>query len=216
VNYDLGFEYYTRHTGLFSVNLYHKAIDKFIYSSRSERAGSIETVDGMPVPVSEPQNGARATIDGVEVTLQRQFRFLPSPWDGLGVNLNYTFQKSEAETNLAWRAGRKTDFLNAPHRLWNLAFYYEKYGFEARLAASFNDKYIEDLRNYGHDKWVLARTMLDLKLGYRLVRGWKLSIEGHNLNNEHVYWASHGPSGAFQKDYTRTGTYWIFAANWNY
>jgi len=35
-NYDLGVEYYTRNTGLMSVNFYHKDIDKFIFSSKSE------------------------------------------------------------------------------------------------------------------------------------------------------------------------------------
>ena len=72
-----------------------------------------------------PRTRTRATSRGVELTYQTFFTFLPSPLDGLGVNLNYTFADSSVTV-----FGRTDDlpFFRQSDRVGNAAVLYEKYG----------------------------------------------------------------------------------------
>jgi len=46
--------------------------------------------------VVEPTNSIDgATVEGFEISYQSAFTNLPSPWDGFGVLLNYTYQDSD-------------------------------------------------------------------------------------------------------------------------
>lgn len=215
-NFDLGFEFYTKHAGMFSANVFHKRIEKFILFNNGQNETVPGTANGLPVNVTQPSNGSDAMISGIELSFQHQLRSLPSPFDGLGFVTNVTFQTSEAETGIRYRLGRKVDFINAPERLWNLALYYEKYGWEARLAGTYNGKYIEDFRGYAVDKWIQPRTQIDFKLSRRLGGRWRAYFEAANLTNEHIYWATRGSQISFQKDYTEVGTSYIFGLNWNH
>ena len=169
----------------------------------------------LAVNVTQPSNGSDAKISGIELSFQHQLRSLPSPFDGLGFVTNVTFQSSAAETGIPYRLGKKVDFINAPERLWNVALYYEKYGYEARLAATHNGKFIEDFRTYAVDKWVQPRTQFDLKFSRKIGAHWRVYVEGQNLTNEHIYWTTNGPKISFQKDYTEVGTSYIVGLNWS-
>jgi len=214
-NFDLGFELYTKHAGVFSMNVFHKRIAKFILFNNGQNETVPGTVNDLPVTVTQPSNGSDATITGVELSFNHQLRTLPSPFDGLGFVSNITFQTSEAETGIPYRIGNKVDFINAPERLWNLALYYEKYGWEARLAGTYNGKYIEDFRTYAVDKWVQPRTQFDFKISRRLGGRWRAYFEAANLTNEHIYWTTNGPKISFQKDYTEVGRSYTFGMSWS-
>jgi TonB-dependent receptor len=213
-NFDLGFEYYTRDGGLFSLGVYHKRIRNFILGDNGESEAVVGAVDNLPVPVTQPKNGSAAEITGVELTFQQQLRTLPAPFDGLGVAMNLTLQTSAAETGIPFRQGRRVEFMNSPEQLWNAALFYEKAGWEARLAASFNGAYIEDLRAHAVDKWIQARTQYDFKLSRRIGAGWRGYFEIQNLTNEPVYWATHGRKITNVKDYTEVGTSFIAGVSW--
>jgi len=214
-NFDLGFELYTKHAGMFSLNVFHKRIEKFILFNNGQNETVPGTANNLPVTVTQPSNGSDATITGVELSFNHQLRSLPSPFDGLGFVSNVTFQTSEAETGIPYRRGHKVDFINAPERLWNLALYYEKYGWEARLAGTYNGKYIEDFRTYAVDKWIQPRTQIDFKISRRLGGRWRAYFEAANLTNEHIYWATNGPKVSFQKDYTEVGRTYTFGMSWS-
>lgn len=47
-----------------------------------------------PVAVTQYTNGPGGVLNGIEITLQQQLSFLPAPFDGLGVNANYTLLHS--------------------------------------------------------------------------------------------------------------------------
>jgi TonB-dependent receptor len=214
-NFDVGFEYYTRDGGLVSMGLYHKRIRNFILGDNGASETVVGAVNNLPVPVSQPKNGSAAEITGVELTFQQQLRSLPAPFDGLGVAMNLTLQSSEAETGIPFRQGRKVEFMNSPETLWNAALVYEKDGWEARFAASFNGSYIEDLRAHAVDKWIQSRTQYDFKISRRAVAGWRVFFEAQNLTNEPVYWATHGRKITNVKDYTEVGTTYLFGVNWS-
>lgn len=213
-NFDLNVEYYTRDGGLVALGAYHKRIRNFILGDNGQSETVVGAVDNLPVPVSQPKNGAAAIITGLELTLQQQLRTLPAPFDGLGLQINLTLQDSQAETGIPFRQGRRVEFMNSPDRLWNAALVYERSGWEARLAAGHNGAYIEDLRAHAVDKWIQARTQLDFKVSRVLGGGLRLFLEAQNLTNEPVYWATHGREITNVKDYTETGTTFVFGVHW--
>ena len=82
-----------------------------------------------------PENADSGHIAGVELTYQTFFTFLPSPLDGLGVNLNYTFADSSVTV-----FGRTGDlpFFRQSDRVGNAAVLYEKYGVTGQFSVSYN------------------------------------------------------------------------------
>lgn len=205
VNLDLGYEFYPGGVSLLSLNLFYKDIRNFIFK---ENANSSElNVNG--VEISQPKNGEEAQIYGFEVGTVQQLIWLPQPWSGTGFALNFTYQKSEADTGIDYRGGDKIPFINAPERQANMSLFWQYAGFETQLAYNYNGKYIEDLRNNAVDKWIQPFERLDYQARYTFSRGFarglSLIFEAQNLADSHVYWATRGSGNGFQKDYVETG-----------
>lgn len=210
LNFDLGAEWYSSNVGLASINFYYKDIENFIFTSNANE--TTQNVNG--VEISQPENGDKARLFGVEMGLQQQLRWLPDPYDGLGFALNLTLQSSEAETGVAYRRGRKVDLINAPEIQGNASIFYEKHGFQARLAYNYNGKYIEDLRNNAVDKWVQPWSRVDFQARYTFENGLALTFDAQNLFDTHGYWATRGAHDGFQKDYVEAGRTFFLTASW--
>ncbi len=204
VNFDLGAEYYSPNGGLASVNFFYKDITNFIFSDFANE-GDVPTVfEGESVSFEAIKNGGDAYIYGVEFGLTQQLTALPAPFDGFGFSGNVTLQRSEAEPGDDWRS--ETDFINAPETQFNGQIFYEKYGFEGRLSYQYTDRFIEDLRDYGVNKWIHDWDRLDAQVRYTLGNGVTVRGEVQNILDGHNYWAIRGENGdSFQKDYVENG-----------
>ncbi len=206
LNFDLGFEWYNQQVGLVQAAIYHKDIKKFIFLNNAVSASSLNP-DG--VNISQPLNGTSATVSGLEFGVQQQLRFLPSPFDGLGFIFNATLQETEASTGDPTRLPLGRDIIpliNSPDSQANLSIFYEKFGFETRLSYNYSNKYIEDTRDNGVDKWIQAWDRLDFSARYNFKdTGLSISFEAQNLLDSHAYWATKGESSAYQKDYVEAG-----------
>jgi TonB-dependent receptor len=131
-NYDLTFEYYTPWRGSVVLSAFYKDISNFILQT---------TVNGVSVPgqtlkfqIQGPQNIASAWAKGVEIGFNQPFTFLGSPFDGFGLQGNYTFVKSHIESDLsdAQYGIPGTSKHNA-----NVVAYYEKYGLGIRVGYTY-------------------------------------------------------------------------------
>lgn len=131
-NYDVTFEYYTPFHGSVIASLFYKDISNFILQT---------TVNGVSVPgqtlkfqIQGPQNISSATAKGFEIGFNQPFAFLPSPFDGLGVQANYTYVKSHIDSDLtdAQYGIPGTSKHNA-----NVVAYFEKYGFGLRVGYTY-------------------------------------------------------------------------------
>ena len=204
INFDLGAEYYSPNGGLASVNFFYKDITNFIFSDFSNE-GDVPTVfEGQSVTFEAIRNGGDASIYGVELGLIQQFTALPAPLDGFGISGNVTLQRSEASPGDDWRS--ETDFINAPELQFNGQLFFEKYGFDGRISYQYTDRYLEDLRDYGINKWINDWDRLDAQLRYTFDNGLTLRGEVQNILEGHNYWAIRGENGdAFQKDYVENG-----------
>jgi len=188
INYDLGFEYYLPGQGVIAVSAFYKDISDAIFtSSVSKNLGDV--VNGWTLTanslLSMPQNAGNAEIKGVEVNLQEQFGFLPSPLDGLGASANFAY----IDSTMTGVTGR-TDTLPMPDQSRTVAtaqLFYEKYGFTARLAYSYRSKYLLTVGATktgltDGDIYVTQLGQLDGRLSYDLSTSTTMFFEAANIN----------------------------------
>ena len=197
-NWDASVEYYLPSLGLVSAAVFHKQIDNFTYEY--EVPGGI-SIDGTPYDYFTFRNGNDGEITGVELAYQHQLRFLPSPFNGLGVLANVTFADSEATYYRSeTKSFEKAPFIGQSDRVGNIGLSYEnKYVF-IRLALNFRSERLREDESIGdeamNDFWVDKHHQLDLTATYRLGENWEFFAEATNLTNE--------PFRVFQKGGTLT------------
>lgn len=183
MNFDLAVEYYLGNAGILSAGVFHKEIDNPVFG-RSTFQTDV-TVDGRrfaTLATSAPANADRGRITGLELNYQQFFRFLPAPFDGFGVNVSYTLVDSEVR--LFTRSDR-LPFFKQSDRVANLALFYEKHGFEARVALAYSDDFLNAVgTNPATDLYVRGRRPLDAKVSYRVNRHLRLFGEFLNLTEE--------------------------------
>jgi len=91
----------------------------------------------------QPDNGRSADVLGFEFALQQQLRFLPVPFDGLGIYANYTYTDSEG----VLPEGREAKLLGQADHTLNAALSYERAGFSGQLSFNFVDEYVDERKD---------------------------------------------------------------------
>lgn len=176
-NLDVSFERYLRPLGLLSVAAFHKRLDDPIFVVNSILGSGDDALR-----LTRAENGKSGSITGLELAWQQTFDRLPSPFDGLGVYANYTYADSEAE--LPFGIG-KTELPGTSRDNVNLAVFYEKYGFNARLAYNMRSKYIQEFDVSDRDFNVFwdERALLDFSASYQVGGGWQVFGEINNITD---------------------------------
>ena len=182
MNLDVSFELYMT-SGLLSVAPFVKWIDNPIYDLSTTEQNVVH--NGRTYArfgYSRPENADSGRIAGIEFNYQTLFTKLPSPFDGLGSNLNYTWTRSSVTV-----FGRENDdlpFFKQSDHIGNAALLYTKHGVEAQLSLSFQGPALGsvganlDMDNYAD--WYLP---LDAKVSFPVTRMLRGFVEGRNLNN---------------------------------
>ncbi|ENZ81737.1 MULTISPECIES: TonB-dependent receptor [Caulobacter] len=213
LNFDLSAEYYPDRSSLVSVGVFHKKIKHFIFTNG--RSVNADTKNGT-ITITQPQNGEKATLTGVELNLIKSFEGLGAPFDGFGVEANVTAQTSSAETGLDYRRGHPISFIQAPDLIYNTSLTYQKYGIEAKLSYQYQGAYIEDTRDNAVDKWVQPNKSLDLHTRYNIRRGLTVDFDVQNILDGHRYYTTKGKNPSYQKDYMEPGRNFILRVAYAY
>ncbi|HEV7716202.1 MAG TPA: TonB-dependent receptor, partial [Steroidobacteraceae bacterium] len=139
-----------------------------------------------------PVNNKRAKIHGFELAGQHFFGE-----SGFGVLANYTIVKGDVgfNDNLDPAAGDQFALLGLSDSA-NAVLMYEKYGFSARIAYNWRDKYLSDANrgSFRNPVYVEAYDQFDASLNYNFSDKLSVSLEGLNLTGEDV--RQHGRSEA--------------------
>ena len=144
---------------------------------------------GQLVPVVTYLNSGPSRVYGVEAEYTQQFLFLPSPWNGFGIDSNLTYNQSTAQITRDRGDGViQTENLQEPQTSpWNFnaSLFYEKGPYEFRLAANYVSK---DLYSLGstksQDTYVQQRFRLDLSTAYQINKNLQLYFYAHNLTDQ--------------------------------
>ena len=104
---DLTLEWYPTDNAIIAVAGFAKKVESFIITE-TRVVDWLDPITNQPIPDPEsggnvrlqldgPTNKDGAFIGGVELALQYAFTNLPSPWNGFGTQLNYTYINTNAE-----------------------------------------------------------------------------------------------------------------------
>ncbi len=183
MNFDVAAEYYLKSAGIVSVGLFRKRIENPVYR-RSDTLFNT-TYGGRNfsrLGVTRPENAGTGRINGLEVNYQQFFNALPGVLSGFGVNFNYTITDSSVTV---FGRSDKLPFFKQSDEIGNIALLYEKYGFEARIALSFNAAYLESVGNTrASDEYTDRRRPVDVKLSYRINPRLRVFVDALNVNRE--------------------------------
>jgi TonB-dependent receptor len=183
LNLDLMAEKYFSTVGFVSLGVFHKSLKNFVYpQTRAPQAG--EALPAEVTQVIEPVNGPTGTITGLEAAWQQALAFLPGALNGLGVNLNYTWTKSEATFPL--RGSEKFSIPGQAGASANAGLSYDKGPLSLRTGLNYASKYRVTVSPVGKDAdtYRLPHTQLDFSGSYQLFSNTKVFLEGINLTNE--------------------------------
>ena len=176
VNFDLMAEHYFKTVGVASAGFFYKRLTDNIFLTRFD-----EDRDGDTFEVTQPVNGERASLWGLELAFSNQLRFLPGPFNGLGVYANYTFTESTAQIE-----GRSDGPLPGQARhSGNFAVFYEKFGFSGRLSLNYHGSYTEEVgEDISRNLFFDSHAQWDLSLSQRINKWLRVYVDVLNLTNE--------------------------------
>lgn len=179
-SYDASLEYYLPgNGGMLSVGVFHKTIDNEIYSLLTR-----ETIDGVEVDVTQPQNAGEAEVSGLELNfIRNNLDFLPGFLSDFGVSANATWLAAETTVLGANGVGRAVDFLPGQSEfLGNLAVFYERDGLRARVSYAYvGDAYSSVGTAPANDRVLQASHQVDLQARYAVNDRIELIGEVRNL-----------------------------------
>jgi len=182
-NLDLSFDYYLGSVGYLSVGVFRKNFKNNVYRSTQR-----EMFEGEAnVQVTQDRNARGGRLTGLELAYDQPLRFLPAPFDGLGVAFNYTRTDSKLDTGLPQLAGVKIPLFDQMKNTVNASLYYEKGPLRLRASAHQRSRTVFDLAT--NNPYALARfespsTELDLTASYRFWRQWRVYAEVQNALGE--------------------------------
>jgi TonB-dependent receptor len=183
-NADLSFEWYLKGGGLLSAAYFHKSIDDPIYSyAETQQNVTYSGVALQRLDLTSKRNADSGKISGVELAAYVPFRFLPSPFDGFGLDANLT--RINSSVTIPTRRGEDLPFFRQPSKISSVTLFYERYGFSARVGWTYADEQIYTLGSAPlSDIYRKARGQYDAQLRYRFSAHYAVTASVRNLTRE--------------------------------
>jgi TonB-dependent receptor len=175
-NVDAMAEHYFKSVGVLSAGVFYKNLSDYIYTYALQ-----QQINASQYLVTQPLNGDAATLRGVEIALQDRLKFLPAPFDGLGVYANYTYTDSTA--HFPGHAGDATLPGQSKH-VGNIAGSYEKAGFTGRVSVTFHGAYLDTVgASNTQDRFYDTNSQMDIVLLQKVSRNTHVYLNLLNLND---------------------------------
>ncbi|MBI9072985.1 MAG: TonB-dependent receptor [Melioribacteraceae bacterium] len=229
-NFDLSATIHDNYLGFFNVGVFYKNIKDLVYSPGQKVVtdnAEYDLPEDMYVDFITPQvnNKYDAEIKGIELDWQTHFWYLPAPFDGIVLDINYThiesetkYPRNEFRQNVI---GYDTTFVfgqprilpieetvnvdtfytgrvvNQPSDIINISLGYDYKGFSGRVSMQYTDDILRAQRFYDEET-----RFTDTYIRWDLALKQKLPIKGlqvfYNLNNF---------TNALDRDYLRGNSF---------
>src|SRR5688572_18242593 len=194
-NLDLAVEWYYGQNAYFSVNAFLKDVTGFIVQGTQRQTINdvIDPTTGQPAiyTVSQRVNGPDATVNGWEVAWQHVFGD-----SGFGFNANATFvdtDKPYDRTDISQSGFAVTGLADSA----NLVAFFDKHGFEARVAANWRDEYLlqfgqnQNNSAFGAEPtFVNSSLQVDFSTSYQITEKFNVYFEALNITDDTL--STHG------------------------
>lgn len=192
-NYDITIEYYTDYGGAYIGSVFYKDVQDLITNVVEDN----QTLPGQGsrlFVLNSVINGSAGHAEGFELGTNQPFTFLPAPWDGFGIQGNYTFVETATDVN-----GFPTQFVGSSKDNLNINTYYEKLGYGARVAYLYRSSYVNDFAN-GVDI-VRPQTQIDASVSKKFTDHLEMILTGSNLTGQNL--AIYSQQGGFLTSYVQ-------------
>lgn len=198
--YDLNVEWYKDKDALFSVGYFFKDMKTYIQKTAHQDSFSSLGFDSSlvagtgidestPFTVTNWVNTPGGLIRGFEVNLQKNFSFLPAPFNNLGGVLNYTRVNSKMNYLLSPTSTKVTvaDLLGMSPTSANATLYYEGAKLSARVTAAYRSKYTYQLLPGSGSEFQgkNSTTNVDAQISYNISPNLTLTLQGVNLTDQY-------------------------------
>jgi TonB-dependent receptor len=216
-NVDASLEFYPTQDTLLSFATYYKWIKNASFDAVQPFPTSI-VANGQLVtfnaiaPANDPE---RRSLYGFEVTGSHAFSYLPSPFDGFGVNGGYNYVESDFEFPDPTLVAPYVDGANlrglSKHTA-NGSVYWEKYGFSLRASYVYRSDYSKP--NSGTLRNVDSSGYLNLSAQYDLTEYLQLKLQALNVTDTRdIMYKAGGDSIA---EVSESGTQYYFGARFRF
>ncbi len=166
------------------------------------------------VEVRTPINLDRYTLNGIEISYQQQFKFLPAPFDGFGAFASFTRVNTQGLNRLFPQrviAGATAPLsldeslpsanpllpdvivaLNdVPENTYQIGAYYEKGPFATRVTYNYKGEVANissnSVQNIGFQRYANERGYLDATISYRFAKWLEVRVDATNITNTKTY-----------------------------
>jgi TonB-dependent receptor len=195
---DLSYEWYPSNGTIVSVGVFYKDISTYIQNlttvapySTTGLPDSLLVGTGVAATddfsITKIVNTPGGPLTGIELNYQQPFRFLPSPFDGLGALFNVTYVNSTIDYIIDINTGKrkKDDLLNLSRNSANATLYYEKGNWQARVSANYREGYLRSVpASFSMDvAGFTGATYYDASISYKVNSHVSITLEGLNLSD---------------------------------
>lgn len=165
IQYDVSLEWYFANVGSLTGTLFYKDLSNFfIYGAFPQRFTNPVTGVTQTADITGTRNGGEGTMEGFEIAYQQFYDMLPAPWDGLGLQVNYTYIEASGVPNneiplddADWiggdnDTGARVSLDNVPlqgqsKETFNIVGMYDKNDWSVRLAYNWRSRYLLTTRD---------------------------------------------------------------------
>lgn len=189
-------EYYAGKVAFVSVGAFYKKLNSFISSKTTVEPYS---ATGYPVSfllpgqtgsilynVTQPVNVSGANIKGIEAAAQRDFDFLPWPFNHFGIDANGTYADGSSAAIING-ASVNLPLVNLSKYSANATLYYETERWGARISEAYRGKYLDSAGGNGNiGEGYEATNNVDFTAHYNITPHFKATLEGLNITNQHI------------------------------
>jgi TonB-dependent receptor len=210
--YDLSFEWYFANEALVSLALFYKDIGTFVQTIRqtgpfSSNPFGLSDADAIAQCTAQlpgydptnpqscladwqfnlPSNTPGGDLQGLEISYQQPFTFLPGVFRDFGVQLNYTYVDSEVDyVNALGVVEAQETLTGLSKNSANATVYYDNGTFMARMSAAYRDEYLTTVpgRNGNDVEGTVETLNVDFSTRYSVTDSLDITLEALNLTDE--------------------------------
>jgi TonB-dependent receptor len=178
-NLDLLAEHYFASVGTIQAGVFFKDITDFFFNRRAPIASG--PFAGWEL--IRPENGASASVYGLEFAWQQRLSFLPGIWSGLGAYANYTW--TDTDSDYGGTTNRNLPLVDQFRHVGNVALTYDGYGFSGLVSLNHQSDFLESISsNPAADRYGRYRNQVDASFSQRVTSNLRLTLHLNNLTNE--------------------------------
>lgn len=228
VGLDLSYENYFSDEGYFSVALFWKDLDQWIFDGTYEvDLGGVADSDTGVVPEvttatgAGKVNGGGGTLQGYEVSVALPFNIFSERLDGFGLLASHTGVSSDIKD----QNGNDYQLPGLSDSIDNFTFYYDNHGFSARTSMRKRSDFSGEVYGIGFNSDqvnVVGEIIWDAQLGYDFadagisgLQGLSVFLQGQNLTDEPFTTLS-GDNSLQVRDYQSYGRTYLLGASYEF